>query len=132
MEIEIMDNIADEAYQKFNEWVKQNMYKVYCVSANQPSTKGENRMYTKQVESMILDPGEKKQLEIWHTKNDIKSLIWYVQQLVHYAYRIGLEQNVERAKKGIELNTCEICHKPIEGLEIGTGTGVVHPDCTGR
>jgi len=61
-------------------------------------------MYTKQVESMILAPDEKKQLEIWHTKNDMRSLIWYVQQLIHFAYRVGLEQNVEKAKEKIKFD----------------------------
>jgi len=88
-------------------------------------------MRAKQVESMVLDPNEKKQLEIWHTKNDMQSLIWYVQQLVHYAYRVGLEQNAEKARKKVSeetgLNICEICNKPIS-----TGTGFAHSDCFAR
>jgi hypothetical protein len=55
-------------------------------------------MHVKQINSMILDPNEKKQIEIWTQQNDLRSLVWYVQQLVHYAYRVGLEQNLDKQK----------------------------------
>ncbi len=55
-------------------------------------------MYVKQIDSMILNPHEKNQVEVWSKEEDMLSLVWYVQQLVHNAYRVGLEQNMAEDK----------------------------------